>query len=65
MALFRFHAILVACGALFCLGFAAYEAVQYRREPASTALYMGVFFVAAGLFLAGYLWWFVRKRLRQ
>ena len=65
MALFRFHAILVACGVLFCVGFAAYEAVQYRREPAAAELWMAVFFGAAALFLSGYLWWFVRKWLRS
>jgi hypothetical protein len=64
VVLYRFHAILVACAVVFCLGFAAYEGFTYRQRAAAESLWIAIFFTAAGLALAGYLHWFVRKNLR-
>ena len=64
VVLYRFHAILVACAVVFCLGFAAYEGFTYRQRTTGESLWIAIFFTAAGLALGGYLYWFVRKNFR-
>ena len=60
MSLIHFHRFLIACGILFCLGFAAWEFAEYLHDrQALTLVYSGVA-AWAGFGLIFYL-----RKLRQ
>jgi hypothetical protein len=60
MSLIHFHRFLIACGILFCFGFAAWEFVDYLHAHNTSALVYSGLSVWAGFGLIFYL-----RRLRQ
>jgi len=54
-SLIPFHRFLITCGVVFCLGFAAWEAVAFACGGGALALALAVVFAALGAGLAFYL----------
>ena len=55
MSLIHFHRFLIACGILFCFGFAAFEFADFLREKETWMLLISGVSAWAGFGLAYYL----------
>lgn len=56
MSLISFHRLLIACGIVFCLGFAAWEVrAAVQQAPASGSIGLAVAFGVLGIGLIVYL----------
>lgn len=56
MSLLQFHRLLIACGILFCLGYAGWEVRALLQGGGFAALGLAMAFAALGLILSVYLW---------
>ena len=50
-----FHRLLIATAIVFCAGFAAWSAWDYRQTPSTGTLAVGITFAAAAAALSYYL----------
>ena len=65
VVLYRFHAILVACAVVFCLGFAAYEGFTYRQRAAAVSLWIAIFFMSMEERRSTWQSWHVRAEAQR
>ena len=55
LSLIWFHRLLIACGAIFCAGFAAWEFAQFRGDGATGRLALAIVFAILAVALLWYL----------
>ena len=55
LSLIWFHRLLIACGAIFCASFAAWEVAYFSREGGVSRLILAIVFAILAVLLLWYL----------